>query len=506
MPATEGYPTLAQLIEARAAATPGALFAVDERDTIFTFAEYRHRCHAVACALAQRGVTAGTRVAWILPTSHEALAVAGALSLLGAVQIPLIPILREREVGFILAQTQARHVVTPGIWRGFDYVQMVRDVAPAGVDHLVTEDGELPEMRGEIEFVPSDATAVRWIFYTSGTTANPKGTLHSDATVAAAAHLCNLRFDMVADDREGLVFPVTHIGGISWLMGGLMVGYSHILIESFAPESSIPVLARHGATVLGSGPAFWMAYVAAQRAHGRGKLFSHLRALVGGGAAKPSTIHDEVDEVLGVVLATGYGMTECPALAHSGVYDSEDIRRGDGYALDGVEIKIVRDDGTVAPAGHDGEIRARGPMLFLGYLDPADNADALDREGFYQSGDIGRLDERGVLKVTGRKKDIIIRKGENISAKEVEDALNHHPAIADVAVIALADRERGELCCAVVVLAPGAAAPTLKDLDAFCRAAGLARQKVPERLEIVFALPRNPTGKVIKSELVARFG
>jgi acyl-CoA synthetase (AMP-forming)/AMP-acid ligase II len=310
---------------------------------------------------------------------------------------------------------------------------------------------------------------------------------------------------MHPDDRNALVFPVTHIGGISFLMAGLLVGHRHVMVEAFDPHTSSEVLSRHGVTIAGSGPAFWMAYVAAQRRAGERRLFPHLRALVGGGAAKPPTLGAEVREVLGVPLVTGYGSTECPGVAHCGVSDPPDVLLSDGHALDDSAIKVVDDDGNPLPPGHAGEIVVTGPMLFRGYLDPAHNDGVFDAEGWFRTSDVGVLDERGVLKVTGRLKDIIIRKGENISAKEVEDVLHLHPAIADVAAIALPDAERGELCCAVVALVDGRESLTLDDIAAHCETNRLAKQKFPERLEIVDALPRNSTGKVLKQELVARF-
>jgi cyclohexanecarboxylate-CoA ligase len=497
------------LIEARAAATPDALFAVDSDGRRMTFAEYHEACLATAAALRLRGVRLGTRVAWMLPTRIEAVVLAGALARLGAVQIPLIPILRDREVGFILAQTRARLLVCPGPWRGYDYPTLARRSIER-LDHevdLLVADRALPraDHAALAPFETPDPDAVRWIFYTSGTTANPKGVLHTDRSVAACAHRMNLRFDARPGDRNALVFPVTHIGGIAFLLGGLMAGYAHILVESFDAESSCALMAREGVTMAGAGPVFWMTYVDQQRRHPDTKLFPALRALLGGGAPKPPTIHAEVREVLGVVLATGYGMTECPTAAHSSVHDPEDILVTDGYALEDADIRIVDLDGRVCDPDEVGEIRVRGPMIFRGYLDPADDAAAFDDLGYHRTGDLGRLDARGVLTVTGRVKDIIIRKGENISAKEIEDRLYAHPAVADVAVIALPDRERGELACAVVVVAAGQPTPTLEDLGAHCLAAGLSRRKLPERLEIVDVLPRNPTGKVVKYELQARY-
>jgi non-ribosomal peptide synthetase component E (peptide arylation enzyme) len=166
----------------------------------------------------------------------------------------------------------------------------------------------------------------------------------------------------------------------------------------------------------------------------------------------------------------------------------------------------MRLDGELATTGEEGEIRVRGPHLFRGYVDAALDADAVDADGFLRTGDLGSLDAGGWLTVTGRLKDVIIRKGENISAKELEDHLSAHPKLRDVAVVGLPDAERGELACAVVVPADAAAPPTLGELGAFLRSRGLAAQKLPERLELVSELPRNASGKILKRDLQARFG
>jgi acyl-CoA synthetase (AMP-forming)/AMP-acid ligase II len=508
-----GPEPLWELVDDRADATPEAVAFVDEHGRRVTFGAFRDDCLRTAAAFHDRGVTVGTPVAWQLPTWYEAMVLAGGLARLGALQVPLIPILREREVSFILDQSGAGTLVTPGTWRGVDYPQLATDaIARSGGDvTIVVADRDLPQ--GDPAALPAwpevraagGDDPVRWVFYTSGTTSRPKGTLHTDATIAACAASLNTRFDMTPDDANALVFPVTHIGGISWLMGGLMAGYRQILVEAFDAERSSEVLAREGVTIAGSGPAFWMAYVAHQRNHPDRRVFPRLRALVGGGAAKPPTIHGEVHDVLGVVLATGYGSTECPAATHAGVHDPDDVLRFDGYALDGVEIRVVGDDGDELPPGESGELLVRGPMLFKGYLDPADDAGAFDRDGFFRTGDLGCVDERGLVRITGRVKDIIIRKGENISAKDVEDVLVAHPAVRDVAVVGLADTTRGERCCAFVVPTDPTAPPTLRDLVEQCERHGLARQKMPEQLEVLHVLPRNPTGKVLKQQLREQF-
>ena len=183
----------------------------------------------------------------------------------------------------------------------------------------------------------------------------------------------------------------------------------------------------------------------------------------------------------------------------------EKLAACEGRASAGTEIRIVRSDGALAAPDEEGEIRVRGPHLFRGYVDARLDLDAFDADGFLRTGDLGRLDPDGYLVVTGRLKDVIIRKGENISAKEIEDELSAHPAVRDVAVVGLPDAERGELACAVVVAADPGAPPALSDLAAFLRGRGLSAQKLPERVEIVAELPRNASGKVLKRELQARF-
>jgi non-ribosomal peptide synthetase component E (peptide arylation enzyme) len=202
-----------------------------------------------------------------------------------------------------------------------------------------------------------------------------------------------------------------------------------------------------------------------------------------------------------------YGLTEAPFLTVSSVTDPP-VKRAVtvGRPVAGATLRIVTNDEREAAPGEPGEIRARGPQICNGYLDTSRNHDAFDASGWFRTGDLGRLDDEGYLVITGRVKDIIIRKGENIAAKEVEDVLYDHPAVAEIAVVGLPDAALGERCCAVVVMRDGAPRPTLADLADFCRAAGLAVQKIPEQLELVDALPRNASGKVLKYELQDQFG
>ncbi|MBJ19416.1 MAG: cyclohexanecarboxylate-CoA ligase [Deltaproteobacteria bacterium] len=495
------------LVEWRASETPSAPLAFDERDRRIDFADFRRWGERVAAGLLECGLRPGQRVAWVLPTRIEALVLTIALARLGCDQVPLIPVYGRREVGFILAQSRPGWAVLPGTWNGIDYPNLFEQVrGDEASPEFLTAAPDLPE--GDPATLPAWERGIddppSWIFYTSGTTSNPKGVLHSDGTLLASAIGLDEPHAFVPDDRVSLVFPYAHIGGPILLLSALRVGHALILSETFAPEVVIDALSRHGVTLAGPGPAFWQAYLRAQCECPESVLFSGLRALIGGGAAKPARLHAEAREVLGVPIVSGYGLTECPSLAYNHVGDPDGVLASDGRAVAGVEIRIIGDDERVLPADEEGEIRVRGPMLFHGYLDAELDRGALDAEGFMRTGDLGRLDERGSLRVTGRAKDIIIRKGENISAKEVEDVLASHSDIADVAVIGLPDRERGERCCAVVVTRENAVQPTLEEIVAHCERAGLMKQKIPEQLEWVVALPRNSTGKILKTELRSR--
>ncbi|MEZ4330841.1 MAG: AMP-binding protein [Myxococcota bacterium] len=546
--------TLWRLIEARAAATPAACMAVDEHGRRLDFAGYRDACLAVAGALAGRGLQPGQLVSWVLPTRLEAAVLIGALARLGAVQNPILPIYRGRELDFIIAQARPSLLVTPGCWRGFDYAAEAHRLAGAhpGLAPLVVERGlpgapdlgrveappgrmhpapdrapapASPDARGRSsasarpstappplppppESIEPRAQPVRWVFYSSGTTGDPKGALHTDASLWSAALGMARGLALDADDRIAFVFPITHVGGLGWLMGGLATGARQILIEHFAAEDTLAVLRREGVTLGTAGTVFHETYLRAARACPDPPLFPHLRAFPGGGAPKPPRLHDELVETFGGAgICSGWGLTEAPNLTMTRIDDPPEKRaRTEGRAaLPEVELRAVTPEGRLAAPGETGELRARGPHLFRGYLDARLDAAAFDADGFFRTGDLGFIDHEGYVVITGRLKDVIIRKGENIAAKEIEDLLSAHPLVDDVAVVGLPDAATGERCCAVVVCRDPARPLAFDEMQRFLRDARLMTQKIPEQLELVDALPRNPTGKILKHVLRARF-
>jgi acyl-CoA synthetase (AMP-forming)/AMP-acid ligase II len=513
-------PTVWQLVEARADATPDAVLAREDTGRELTFAGYRDACLRAAAGLSSDyGVTVDTSVSWELPTWNESLVLVGALARLGARQNPLIPIYRNREVGFITQQSGASLLIVPTVYRGFDFEAMAAEIAASrpGLSVLVV-DRELPD--GDPAVLPPFATPpvsaadapIRWLFYTSGTTADPKGAPHTDLTVMASALAMAECLDIRPDDISALVFPFTHIGGIGWLLASLMTGCTLLTTEAFHPTDTPAFLADSGVTLAGSGTPFHMAYLAAQRARNEtadgptGSIFPAIRSYPGGGAPKPPQLHHDLKrEIGGVGIVSGYGLTEAPIVVMATTADPDQkLADTEGRPTPGVDLVVVALDGTRAGPGVEGEIRLKGPQVIRGYLDPSLDAEAFDAEGYFRSGDLGIVDADGYVTITGRLKDVIIRHGENISAKEVEDLLYAHPAVADVAVIGLPDPRTGERACAVVAVAEGRSfdAATMGE---YLRAQGLRVNAVPEQLELVDAVPRNPAGKILKHTLRERF-
>ncbi|MEY9872270.1 cyclohexanecarboxylate-CoA ligase [Streptacidiphilus sp. MAP12-33] len=502
--------SLWDLLERRVAATPDAPMLIQaaevegEPDRRLSFREVRDRAERVAAGLREAyGIEDGTPVAWQLPTRIETVLVSLALSRLGAVQTPIIAIYRGAEVGHILGESHARLYLVPGVWRGFDYVKMAEELTggwaePPAVRVLYT-DADLPD--GDPAVLPpapradldDTHTPVRWVYYTSGITSAPKGARHTDRTLIAGGGGFAHALDMGPRDVGSIAFPYAHIGGPDYLVALLVYGFPALLVEVFALPDVLPAYRRNGVTMAGGSTAFYSAFLAEQRKLPAGeRVVPTLRILSGGGAPMPPELYREVTEEMGVVLAHGYGMTEAPAICMGSPRDTpEQLAYTEGHPVRGCEVRVV-----------DGEVWLRGPMVCRGYTDAALTAEAFTADGWFRTGDLGHVRPDGHVRLTGRLKDIIIRKGENISAKEIEDLLYQDPRVGDVAVIGLPDPVRGERVCAVVERRAGVEPPTLAEVAERLRAAGLMTQKIPEQLEVVDALPRNETlRKVLKHRL-----
>jgi acyl-CoA synthetase (AMP-forming)/AMP-acid ligase II len=502
-----------RLIAGRAAASPDAVMLRDDLGRSLTFAEYVDRAERVAAALRDQGAGPGTVVSWQLPTSVEAVVLMGALARLNAVQNPILPILRDAEVGTIVSQVAPDLVIVPARWRGFDHEAMARRLLAGTAARILVcdipatpapEAFALPESPAIVPATEHDPAGVSWIYYSSGSTAAPKGIRHTDKSILASGNALIDNLGMARSDVYALPFPVTHIGGAAMLTAQLRSGFTTLLCSSFDPIATSRFLADNHVTILSSAAPFFHGYMAAQAAYGSQRLFPRLRFSANGGAPMPPEISRQViDRLGGSGVLSGWGLTECPMATFASPADPDwAMLETNGVAGPGVTIRVADPvtERDCAP-GQEGELRLKAPQMFSGYLDPALNSGAFDDAGFFRTGDLGTVDADGYVRVTGRIKDIILRNAENISAVEIENVLISHPGIEDVTVIGLPDPRTGERCCAVVVLADGAAPITLPELAVHCKEHGLASYKIPEQFQVRDALPRNAMGKVLKHEL-----
>jgi cyclohexanecarboxylate-CoA ligase len=513
-------------VAAAARESPDAVAVIDGAARI-TYRDVASLVQAVAASLAGLGVSRGEAVSWQLPNWHEALILHHAILRLGAVSNPIIPIYRQREVGYILRQARSRVVVVPEAFRGFSYPAMLAELRPGLPDlrHVVVArpavrrappPGESSAaargtgalsfadlLRGDPGAVPAvtrDADDPMLLMFTSGTTADPKGVVHTHNTLDYECRSIIEVYGLRADDVVFMPSPVTHITGLLYgLQLPAMLGTRVVLQDVWDPTGALRLIEAERCSFTVAATPFLHGLVH----HPELASFdvSSMRVFACGGADVPPALIRQAGERLGATATRVYGSTEFPTLSTSPPGAPEDKRAGtDGRAIGAAEYRVVGDSGADLPAGQAGELLVRGPELFPGYLAATDNEGAFTAGGWFCTGDLAVADADGYVSIQGRKKDIILRGGENISATEVENLLFEHPAVREVAIVAMPDPVLTERACAFIVPEPGAR-PTLADLAEYLTAKQLARQKLPERVEIVAELPKTQSGKVQKFRL-----
>ena len=509
--------TLGAMVARQLAAHPRSSVGIWSRSRAWrgSYADLEREARRLVALLREEGVQPGDAVAFQLPNWREAVVSFAALALGGYVLVPIVHIYGRKEVTFILEQSGAVAYVSPLAHGPVDYAAIVDASAPASLRlHVVVGAAEVPpsatcrrigwaacDARKPATDLPTPTPEeVAVLAYTSGTTSDPKGVIHDHRTM-----LSELRHmtEYMAPGRPKLMgSPVAHATGmLGAVLGPLATGQDIHLIDRWDPAHALEVMRTAG---IGGGvgaPVFLASLL------DHPDFTPEHAALIGrvglGGAPVPIALAERAAS-RGIAIIRAYGSTEHPSTTGCRYEDPADRRhRTDGRALAGVELRLVDADGAEVPAGTPGEILSRGPDLCLGYTDPALTAAGFDEEGWYRSGDIGVLDEDGFLTITDRAKDVIIRGGENISAAEIEEALQTLRGVAEIAVVAAPDERLGEHACAVVRMLPGAAPVTLADLTAHLSGVGLARQKWPEELRVVDELPRTASGKVRKVDLRA---
>ncbi|MFS0736037.1 AMP-binding protein [Sphingomonas sp. 1P06PA] len=473
-----------------------------------TYASLAADAEALAAALIDLGVRPGDVVAFQLPNWIEAATINLAAALGGFVINPIVSIYRDAEVRQMLADCGARVFFHADSFRGYDFAAMVDRIRPdlPALAHAVpvrsgTGFADLVAAgRGRGDRLPDvDPRSVKMILYTSGTTGRPKGVLHSHDTLARAVLRCAGHWGIGAGDAILMPSPVTHVSGYSnGLELPFLVGTRTVLMESWNAPQALELIERY--QVRGTVAATPFLTELANHARAAGTTLPSMRFFACGGAAVPPDVVRQANALFGKAVAFRvFGSSEVPLVTLGFPHDAELAATTDGEIID-YDVRILDDGGNPLPQGSEGEIVARGPAMFMGYADEAQTREAIDDEGYFRTGDIGLITPENGLRITGRKKDLIIRGGENISAKEIEDVLHRHPAIAEAAVVAMPHARLGEGVCAFLVMR-GDNLPAFDEVAHFVSANGLAPQKRPERIEIVDDLPRTASGKVRKDLL-----
>jgi acyl-CoA synthetase (AMP-forming)/AMP-acid ligase II len=508
--------TLADEISAaaqRLGSTP-VIFHSAERPAVTHLAELYEQSLVVARALQQLGLRPGGTVAIQVPNWAEGAIAHVATTLCGATMLPIVGIYGPAEVGFILRQSRAAILVIPARARSRDYTAMLADLGPLPDLHAVVVIGgshvdgtiswdSLSSLSGRFTR-PAIAGSDRCLLvYTSGTTADPKGVQHSHDTLLAELRSMAVIRQAGPSFVHLAVLPSGHVAGVLGLLRTLVHGTRSVFMDAWDPAAAAELIEQYAVTSSVGAPVHLMSLLdAAERT---GRSLGTLAEYMTGAASVPAAVIERAERA-GIAAYRCYGSSEHPTIS-SGEPADPAVKRAstDGRVVPGTEVRIVDDEGAVLATGQAGEITCRGPEQFMGYLDPGLNRDLYVGEGWLRTGDIGFIDTDGYLTVTDRKKDIIVRGGENISSKEIEEVMLTHPLVLDAAAVAAPDDRLGERVCVFVVARPGTA-PTLADLQEHFRAAGLARQKAPEMLIRVDELPRTPAGKVQKFVLRDQLG
>lgn len=504
--------TLAAVATDMARRQPDVVAVKDEAGAL-DYATCLTRATDLARGLIALGIVPGDTVSFQLPNWTEAVILNLACALGGFVINPVIPIYRQAELSFILADCRARIVFIPADWRGVDYAAIYADLRPRLPDlaHVAAVRGPGALTFDSIEAMgrgtdhplqAADPDSAKLIIYTSGTTGLPKGVIYSHNQSRRPLWSSVQAWGLRAGDTLLMPSPVTHVTGYSYGMEmPFQFGTRSVLMERWDAVAAVEIARREGVDFMIGATPFLAELV--EQAEARHERLPSLRIYGCGGAAVPPALIDKANRhFVNCRAFRVFGSSECPMVTQGCLDDMHLAARSDGRVTDW-DVKVVDGAGQPVPPGTEGEILARGPSLFRGYTDPAATREAFDAQGYFRTGDLGTVTADGVLTVTGRKKDIIIRGGENLSAKEIEDALHTHAAIREAAVVAMPHARLGEGVCAYVIPATAGQVPALPEITAFLLERGLARQKCPDRIEAVEDLPRTASGKVQKHVLRA---
>lgn len=507
-----GDASLADYWQQTARAMPDKIAVVDNHGASYTYSALDHAASCLANWMLAKGIESGDRIAFQLPGWCEFTVIYLACLKIGAVSVPLLPSWREAELVWVLNKCQAKMFFAPTLFkqtRPVDLILPLQNQLPqlqqiVGVDKLAPATSSLSLSQIIADNTPlTTAITVHGdelaaVLFTSGTEGLPKGVMLTHNNILASERAYCARLNLTWQDVFMMPAPLGHATGfLHGVTAPFLIGARSVLLDIFTPDACLALLEQQRCTcMLGATP---FVYDLLNLLEKQPADLSALRFFLCGGTTIPKKVARECQQ-RGIKLLSVYGSTE--SSPHAVVNLDDPLSRfihTDGYAAAGVEIKVVDDARKTLPPGCEGEEASRGPNVFMGYFDePELTARALDEEGWYYSGDFCRMDEAGYIKITGRKKDIIVRGGENISSREVEDILLQHPKIHDACVVAMPDERLGERSCAYVVLKAPHHSLSLEEVVAFFSRKRVAKYKYPEHIVVIEKLPRTASGKIQK--------
>lgn len=507
-----GDASLADYWQQTARAMPDKIAVVDNHGASYTYSALDHAASCLANWMLAKGIESGDRIAFQLPGWCEFTVIYLACLKIGAVSVPLLPSWREAELVWVLNKCQAKMFFAPTLFkqtRPVDLILPLQNQLPqlqqiVGVDKLApaTSSLSLSQIIADntplITAITTHGDELAAVLFTSGTEGLPKGVMLTHNNILASERAYCARLNLTWQDVFMMPAPLGHATGfLHGVTAPFLIGARSVLLDIFTPDACLALLEQQRCTcMLGATP---FVYDLLNLLEKQPADLSALRFFLCGGTTIPKKVARECQQ-RGIKLLSVYGSTE--SSPHAVVNLDDPLSRfmhTDGYAAAGVEIKVVDDARKTLPPGCEGEEASRGPNVFMGYFDePELTARALDEEGWYYSGDLCRMDEAGYIKITGRKKDIIVRGGENISSREVEDILLQHPKIHDACVVAMPDERLGERSCAYVVLKAPHHSLSLEEVVAFFSRKRVAKYKYPEHIVVIEKLPRTASGKIQK--------
>lgn len=507
-----GDASLADYWQQTARAMPDKIAVVDNHEASYTYSALDHAASCLANWMLAKGIESGDRIAFQLPGWCEFTVIYLACLKIGAVSVPLLPSWREAELVWVLNKCQAKMFFAPTLFkqtRPVDLILPLQNQLPqlqqiVGVDKLAPATSSLSLSQIIADNTPlttaitTHGDELAAVLFTSGTEGLPKGVMLTHNNILASERAYCARLNLTWQDVFMMPAPLGHATGfLHGVTAPFLIGARSVLLDIFTPDACLALLEQQRCTcMLGATP---FVYDLLNLLEKQPADLSALRFFLCGGTTIPKKVARECQQ-RGIKLLSVYGSTE--SSPHAVVNLDDPLSRfmhTDGYAAAGVEIKVVDDARKTLPPGCEGEEASRGPNVFMGYFDePELTARALDEEGWYYSGDLCRMDEAGYIKITGRKKDIIVRGGENISSREVEDILLQHPKIHDACVVAMPDERLGERSCAYVVLKAPHHSLSLEEVVAFFSRKRVAKYKYPEHIVVIEKLPRTASGKIQK--------